>query len=162
MKVVIVSDSHGNLGVLKRIVRKEEPFDLMFHLGDGIEEAIRLQKLIGFNLDGVEGNNDVKGVFTTSLTLRLGKKNCLFTHGHLCDVHRDLALLVAHAGVSAADLVFFGHTHHYYDGTQRRLRLMNPGSVCNYLTEEPTYIVLKMEGRELKIEKLYVPNENTC
>lgn len=107
MKIVIVSDSHGNVGVLKQIVKREEPFDLLFHLGDGIEDAIRLQKLIGFNLDGVEGNNDIKGQFPTSLVLRFGKKQCLFTHGHLFNVNRDLSSLIAEARISKATLVFF-------------------------------------------------------
>lgn len=156
MKVIIVSDSHGNMGVLKGIVRKEEPFDLLFHLGDGIEEANRLQKLIGFNLDGVEGNNDVKGVFPSSLTLRFGRKNCLFTHGHLFEVHRDLSLLVTQARKSGANLIFFGHTHYFHDEVQKGIRLLNPGSICNYLTKEAAYFVMKMEDRELKIEKILV------
>ncbi len=162
MKVVIVSDSHGNLGVLKRIVQREAPFDLLFHLGDGIEEALRLQKLVGFNLDGVEGNNDIKGVFPTALTLRLGEKRCFFTHGHLDEVGRNLTLLAAHTRESKADLVFFGHTHHFCDQVHKGVRLLNPGSVCEYLSRGAAYLVLRLEGKELKIEKVLVSDEKTC
>ncbi|NLY74977.1 MAG: YfcE family phosphodiesterase [Firmicutes bacterium] len=156
MKVVIVSDSHGNFGVLKRIAEREMPFDLMFHLGDGIEEAVRVQQLIGFNLDGVEGNNDVKGIFPASLTLGFGKKRCLFTHGHLFEPRRDLSLLAAYAKQSRADLVFFGHTHQYYDGIVKGVRLLNPGSVCSHLTKEAAYLLLKVDEKGLKIEKVLI------
>ncbi|MGE5606338.1 MAG: YfcE family phosphodiesterase [Bacteroidota bacterium] len=161
MKVVIVSDSHGNMGVLKRIVLREEPFDLLFHLGDGIEEALRLQKLIGFNLDGVEGNNDIKGIFPTWFSSKFGKINCFFTHGHLFEVNRDFSLLVSQARKLRADLAFFGHTHHYYDGVQKGIRLLNPGSVCSYFSKETAYLVLKAEDRHVKIEKVLVTDEHT-
>lgn len=154
MKIVIVSDSHGNVGVLKQIVKREEPFDLLFHLGDGIEDAIRLQKLIGFNLDGVEGNNDIKGQFPTSLVLRFGKKQCLFTHGHLFNVNRDLSSLIAEARISKATLVFFGHTHRFHDSFQKGVRLLNPGSVCNYFSKRAGYLVLKEEHKDLAIERI--------
>lgn len=156
MKVVIVSDSHGNLGVLKRIVKREEPFDLMFHLGDGIEDALKLQKLIGFNLDGVEGNNDIKGQFPTSLVLKFGKKRCFFTHGHLFDVTRGLSLLIAQARNLKAALAFFGHTHRFHDSFQKGIRLLNPGSACNHLTKEAGYLVLVTEGNNLKIERISI------
>lgn len=154
MKIVIISDSHVNLGIIKRIVKREEPFDLLFHLGDGIEEAGRLQKIIGYNLDGVEGNNDIKGVYPTSLVLEFGSKRCLFTHGHLFDVHRDLSLLVADARRSRADLVFFGHTHRYYDSSEKGIRLINPGSVCSHLSNDAGYLVVKIEKRDYNIEKI--------
>lgn len=154
MKIVIVSDSHGNMGVLKQIVKREEPFDLLFHLGDGIEDAIRLQKLIGFNLDGVEGNNDIKGQFPTSLVLRFGKKQCLFTHGHLFNVNRDLSSLIDEARVSKAALAFFGHTHRFHDSFQKGVRLLNPGSVCNYFTKEAGYLVLKADHKDLTMKRI--------
>ncbi len=162
MKVVIVSDSHGNYGVLKRIIKREEPFDLFLHLGDGIEEAIRLQKMNGFNLDGVEGNNDIKGAFPTSLVLKFGKKRCFFTHGHLFEIHRGHTLLVAHARSLKVDLVFFGHTHRYCDDFQKGIRLLNPGSVCTYLSKEAGYFVLLIEENFFKIERILVLEENTC
>lgn len=160
MKVVIVSDSHGNMGVLKRIVKREEPFNLLFHLGDGIEDALRLQRLVGFNLDGVEGNNDLKGQFPTSLVLRFGKKRCLFTHGHLFEVGRDFSVLMAQARIEKAALVFFGHTHRFHDSIQKGIRLLNPGSTCNYLTKETGYLVLSMEGDNLCIERKLIKETN--
>lgn len=156
VKVVIVSDSHGNMGALKGIIQREAPFDLMFHLGDGIEEAIRLQTLFGFNLDGVEGNNDLKEVFPTSLVLKFGKKRCFFTHGHLYDVHRDRSLLMAQARIAKAELVFFGHTHHYYDGFQKGFRLINPGTVCQHLSKEAGYLILRVEAEQIKVEKITI------
>jgi putative phosphoesterase len=154
MKIVIVSDSHGNMGVLKQIVKREEPFDLIFHLGDGIEDVIRLQKLIGFNLDGVEGNNDIKGQFPTSLVLRFGKKQCLFTHGHQFNVNRDLSSLITEARISKATFVFFGHTHRFHDSFQKGVRLLNPGSVCNYFTKEAGYLVLNAGHKDLAIKRI--------
>ncbi|NLW48074.1 MAG: YfcE family phosphodiesterase [Firmicutes bacterium] len=160
MKVVIVSDSHGNIGVLKRIVKQEEPFDLLFHLGDGIEDSLRLRRLVGFNVDGVEGNNDLKGQFPTSLVLKIGKRRCLFTHGHLFDVGHDLSILVGQARIEKAALVFFGHTHRFHDSILKGVRLLNPGSVCNYFTKEAGYLVLVMEKNNLSIERRLIKDIN--
>jgi predicted phosphodiesterase len=57
MKLIIVSDSHGSFGGLKKIVEREAPFNLLLHLGDGLEELARLGRIIDFQYDGVNGNN---------------------------------------------------------------------------------------------------------
>ena len=42
LKILVVSDTHGNTVRLGRIVRRESPFDYLFHCGDGGDPACRV------------------------------------------------------------------------------------------------------------------------
>ncbi len=141
MKLLILGDSHGNPGVLKRIVERERPFDLLIHLGDGAPDLRRVRAAEPFVCDAVQGNNDPSEVFPEFLALRCNGRRCLFAHGHTFEVHRDLRRLADAGARVRATMVFFGHTH--TPGTWRlgRIRLFNPGSVCSYLTPNPGYLV---------------------
>jgi putative phosphoesterase len=108
----------------------------------------------------VEGNNDLKGQFPTTLVLRIGKKRCLFTHGHLFDVGRDLSILIGQARIEKAALVFFGHTHRFHGSIQKGIRFLNPGSVCNNFTKEAGYLVFLVEENNLSIERRLIKDIN--
>jgi putative phosphoesterase len=150
MKLIIVSDSHGNMGVLKQIILREQPFDRFIHLGDGLEDLLRLQRslhaLAGVDFNGdaifeaVNGNSDPPGMYPEELLLKFGRINCFFTHGHRYQVHQSLAPLVRATKQNRARYVFYGHTHQASDETLHGIRLINPGTVCFYLSPEPTYI----------------------
>jgi phosphoesterase, MJ0936 family len=154
MKVIIVSDSHGSFGDLQKIIVRETPFDLLIHLGDGIEELLRLKLMKDFNLDGVTGNNDPRDVFPTHLVLKLGHYPCFFTHGHLYQVTDHLDSLVAAAKKEKVAIAFYGHTHCYNDQEYKGVRLVNPGTVCRYLNKRPSYAVMLIEQRRLSINRI--------
>jgi putative phosphoesterase len=158
MKVVIVSDSHGSFGVLQKIVARETPFDLLIHLGDGIEEVLRLKLLKDFNLDAVAGNNDPKDYFPDQLTLKLGPYRCFMTHGQLYEVNDNLDQLVEAAKREKATIAFYGHTHQYNDQLYKGIRLINPGTICSYLNCRPTYLTIEIHNRELIITKVELKN----
>ncbi|MGE5582017.1 MAG: metallophosphoesterase family protein [Bacillota bacterium] len=153
MKIVVISDSHGDFAALKRVVAKEEPFELLIHLGDGLEDGFRLRRIKEFNLDGVNGNNDPGDLFPEKLILKLGGKICFFSHGDQYQVHNGLDLLWQAAGGEKADLVFYGHTHRFEDRVFKGKRFFNPGTICSYLNREPSYLLLEVGPAELNVEK---------
>ncbi len=156
MKVIIVSDSHGNFGILKRIVEQEDPFDLMVHLGDGLDEVYRIQRLMEFRLDAVSGNNDPPGLAPEYLLLKFGKRRLLFTHGNSYQVNQSLNILYQTAKGLKANIVFYGHTHCYNDCQLRRIRFLNPGTVCSYLSKESSYIKMELLDNELKFNRVII------
>jgi putative phosphoesterase len=153
-KAVILSDSHGSFGVLQKIVARETPFDLLIHLGDGVEEGLRLKLLTEFNFDAVAGNNDPRDAFPVNLILKFGHYRCFFTHGHSYQVTDNLDGLVAAAKKEKAMIAFFGHTHYYSDQVYKGVRLVNPGTVCRYLNPNPYYAVMSIQQEKLCINRV--------
>lgn len=159
MKLIIASDSHGSMGILKQIMLREQPFYRFIHLGDGLEDYLRLQRSLrglaraDFNCDAifeaVNGNSDPPGMYPEELVLKFDRINCLFTHGHHYQVHQGLSTLVQTAKQNRAKYVFYGHTHRPSDETLHGIRLINPGTVCFYLNPEPTYISWNTTTREI-------------
>jgi putative phosphoesterase len=140
MKVIILSDSHGSFGALKKIVESERPFDLLIHLGDGLEDLLRLSRMVDFQFDGVNGNGDPPGMYPVDLTLNLGGHICFFTHGHHYGVHQGFGRFVAAAKKNKARYAFFGHTHQPFQEPVKGIQVFNPGSICFYLSPSPSYI----------------------
>lgn len=154
MKVIILGDSHGNMGVLQKIISREAPFDLLFHLGDGVEDGLRLKLSKDFNFDAVTGNNDPRDAYPLETTLKLGHYRCFFTHGHIYQVHDGLERLVKAVKKEKAAIAFYGHTHRFSDQQYKGVRLLNPGTICMYLDKRPSYILLEIEQGELLIRKV--------
>ena len=82
MKVLIVSDTHGRLENLERVIEMTKPIDALIHLGDveGQEDYIR--RLVPCAAYMVSGNNDFFSMLPRELEFELGKYKVLITHGH--------------------------------------------------------------------------------
>lgn len=154
MKVIIVSDSHGCFGVLKKIAALEWPFDRLIHLGDGLEDIHRLSRIMDISFDGVNGNGDPPGMYPLDLTLTLGGKVCFFTHGHYYEVNQGVGKLVSAARKNKCRYAFFGHTHQPLRERTKGIIVYNPGSICAYLSPKPAYIRWEMEQSEPLIVQL--------
>ena len=85
MKIVVFSDTHGNISKARSVVNKMENVDLLVHLGDVVPDAQRLEKLTGIKCISVKGNMDGAMRSEASryiLDTEYGK--IWLTHGH-CD-----------------------------------------------------------------------------
>ena len=82
MKILIVSDTHGRLENLERVIEMTKPIDALIHLGDveGQEDYIR--RLVPCAAYMVSGNNDFFSMLPRELEFELGKYKVLITHGH--------------------------------------------------------------------------------
>lgn len=154
MKVIILSDSHGSFGILKKIVESEQPFDLLIHLGDGLEDLQRLSRIVEFRFDAVNGNSDPAGMYPLELTLNLGGQICFFTHGHKYGVNQGFSQFVMAAKKNKARYAFFGHTHQAFREQFKGIELLNPGSICFYLSPNPAYIRWEIERNELLFRQI--------
>ncbi|MEG2421097.1 MAG: metallophosphoesterase family protein [Oscillospiraceae bacterium] len=131
MKVVVFSDSHGDVMNMVEIVRKECP-DRILHLGDMTRDA---DKLLSFfpdtAMECVSGNCDgwhYTG-YGQELLLELLGHRLLLLHGHTVHVKNGIDEAVARAGTLGAEVLLFGHTHIPCCDLQPPLWILNPGSV---------------------------------
>lgn len=153
MKLAVLSDTHGLLrqAVLERL----RGVDAILHGGD-INSAGILRTLEAMApVRVVRGNNDkewAEGI-PEALDFELGGVRIYMTHKKK-DLPGDL---------SPYGLVVYGHSHRYEEGRAGETVLLNPGS-CGprrfnqAVTMAMVYI---SEAREIRVERIDIPNEPT-
>lgn len=134
MRLLVLSDSHGDFYSLKKAVESTPGADAVIFLGDGLadwETAVsNMLMLKSKNLIAVRGNCDF---YESAYPLRavpiFDGVTVYCTHGHSEFVKHSREMLKEKARECHATVALYGHTHipesTYDDG----LYLMNPGSV---------------------------------
>lgn len=133
MRILVVSDTHGDMHSLKRAIAAQPTAEVIIHCGDGARQYQELKDTIRDKMVvGVRGNCDWGSTLPGTETLRINGKTIFVTHGHLYNAKFTFTQLVYAAQEQKADILLFGHTHQamtdYVDG----LYMMNPGSCCGY------------------------------
>ncbi|MBQ9359798.1 MAG: metallophosphoesterase [Lachnospiraceae bacterium] len=151
MKVLIVSDTHGRHDALLKVLRREEPVDMLIHCGDteGGEDWIR-QHTQCLSVPIVKGNNDFFSNLPPELELDIEGFHVFITHGHGYGVSMGIERLIEEALSRKADIVMYGHTHRPMIRNEG-LWVINPGSLSYPRQEghEPTYIIMNVfEGNK--------------
>ncbi len=143
MKAVIVSDSHGNSGILERIFASERNTDCIIHLGDGADDLMGLTSFTGrIPVYRINGNNDPSFYnFSPKLITYMGNIKFFACHGHLLDVKYTLTKLYYAAMQDECRIAFFGHTHVPFMEESANITFFNPG--CAYKGQ---YGVLETKG----------------
>lgn len=146
MKLLVLSDSHGDVDVMETVARQVWP-DLLLHLGDHYADMEKLQeRLPQLSCIGVRGNCDRPGPPESRL-LKLEGKRILLTHGHNQDVKYDLDRLYFFGMKNEADLVLFGHSHRTCRQEEDGMLLLNPGSIGRGWP--PSYALITLEGGQI-------------
>lgn len=144
MKILVVSDTHGDFKNLYKVVKSEPDVDIIIHLGDGSKDL----KKIGNSLEDkiilqVRGNCDVFSTLPEILEETVSNKKILITHGNLFAVKKNLDLIIDHAVNKNVNIVLFGHTHKSINIKHGGLHIMNPGSLYGI---NGTYGIINIEN----------------
>lgn len=132
LKIVVFSDSHGNVENMEAVVRREDPY-LVLHLGDLCRDFEELQRRFpGRTMQNVCGNCDGFTETPDQRVLRVENRRILMMHGHRYRVKEDYGSAVWAAREQGADILLFGHTHVPYCQEVDGLWVMNPGSCRGY------------------------------
>jgi len=145
-RCLVLSDTHGDMHVLREAIEKEKPFDTLVHCGD-VEGS--LGSVLGVQTFGylaVRGNCDLVSDVPRELLFNLGGSRIFVTHGHRFQVRYDVQPLIRQGHMQNADVVLYGHTHVpalYRDETTGIL-VVNPGSLARprQYPREKTYAIL--------------------
>ena len=147
MKILVVSDTHGDISGVQEALRREGPVDYVFHLGDNARDAARIQTTA--HMVSVLGNCDFGGAPLTETVFLCGNR-LLLTHGHGQGVKYGLQRLAYFAAEQEVDAAFFGHTHVPLIDYYGSILLMNPGSISRPRGRKPTYGVVELTDGFLK------------
>ncbi|CDC72117.1 metallophosphoesterase family protein [Oscillibacter sp. CAG:155] len=147
MKILVLSDSHGNLTNMEQAVERTNP-NLIVHLGDCWRDGERLHEHFPeIPLEQVPGNCDFRPGEPAEKLLILRDKRILICHGHTYGVKQSLLNAGYAAGEQALDLFLFGHTHRPLVDMRGRTLFLNPGSIGDYA--HPFYGVVTIENGRL-------------
>ena len=129
MKILVISDSHGNSNRAFAAYTLSEPVDVIIHLGDGSAEADLLREVLDVQVINVAGNCDTGSNAPRELVWECEGKRILLTHGDVYQVKSGLTRLRQRAEEVGADAVLFGHTHQAVLEKHPGLLLINPGTL---------------------------------
>jgi hypothetical protein len=162
MLIGVISDTHDNLPMIEKAVKKlnEENVALVLHAGDYISPfVIPKFKALNAKLIGVFGNNDGDHEF---LKKRFSETENCEIRGRFAEIdaegfkiallHGDeTELLNALINCEGFDAVIHGHMHSVGVRKKGKTLIVNPGEVCGYLSGKFTLALLDTEKREAKI-----------
>ncbi len=149
MRILVISDTHGNENNLKKILKREGNLDHVLHLGDVERGEERIARLVGCPMDIVAGNCDFFSKMPRVKFLELDGCRIMMTHGHYYYVTAGLRDLILEAKANDCDVVMFGHTHMpFLNQEDGQLTVLNPGSISFPRQEgrNPSYIIMETTG----------------
>ena len=136
MKILLVSDSHGNEELLKQLVRQYPKMDYYLHAGDSGLDRDSL-----YPFESVRGNTDYYPFdelirINTSMGYLLIKHKPWFTNEQIKDNH----------------FLINGHTHEYRIYSEGEKTFLNPGSLTLPRDgSNGTYMIIEIENDKASI-----------
>ena len=130
MRILVLSDSHGDRFGCAAALRAEREARVIVHLGDGCHDLDEYQLLIGNRrVVQIAGNCDWNAPYPKKSVFTVEDRKILACHGDVYVVKYGLSMLEDAARGEGVAVALFGHTHCSYSGYRDGLYLFNPGSV---------------------------------
>lgn len=130
MRILVVSDSHGDQYALREAIIQQPTAKAMYFLGDGEHDVDYAQ---GANpmlpILKVKGNCDFGSQLPAYMIDEVEGKRIYFTHGYLENVKYTKQNLYDRARDNKASIALYGHTHIPDTTYQDGIWLINPGSI---------------------------------
>ena len=149
-RVLIMSDSHGNNGNVRKAIEKAGKIDLMIHLGDVGTEYLQVERMSGVPTYMVAGNNDYGGFLRDMCIIYIGSHKVLLTHGHRYNVHYGVDRLRYLALENECEIVMYGHTHVPFLDEGEDVTILNPGSISlpRQMGYKKTFMIMEIDDQE--------------
>lgn len=153
MNILVFSDSHGTSTPMLEILTSKPDTDVVFFLGDGVQEIQKLSlSFPSINFFCVLGNCDTNNGLPLENIINLQDKYIYYTHGHNYNVKSDINTLYIMAKKIGADIILFGHTHTPYYELREGIHILNPGSIHYPRNSFASYATIHIENEEITCE----------
>lgn len=162
MRIVVLSDTHGEYSCIDQVRQHVGKVDAVFHCGDSELDAHHESLTNAFV---VSGNCDWDSSFPNEVITEVAGTRIFMTHGHLFQVKSTMMPLSYRAQELAAEVVLFGHSHLLGAELVNQTLFVNPGSLSlprgrkekSYAIIEKTpvaWLVTFFSGEHQELEKL--------
>lgn len=132
MKLLLLSDSHGNndrLKALAQFIKRKGSFDYVVHAGDGVADLTQLD--FAYPTYAVRGNCDFLAKEPEQTVLRIANQSIYISHGHLYRVKNSLDSLAKASKAAGCSIAIYGHTHQQSMSLIDSVYCINPGALNN-------------------------------
>lgn len=131
MRILVVSDTHRNVGALRQILLAQPAAEVVIHLGDVEDDVSLLRHSFPEKMFlQVRGNCDWGSALPDKGIYEVAGVRIFYTHGHLYGVKSGIYQAVCAAREQKAKILLFGHTHVALTDYDDGLYIMNPGSAA--------------------------------
>lgn len=145
MRIIVVSDSHGDAFAICSVIERQRSAAMLIHLGDGERDMLEVEGCLGLmRAVRLRGNCDLGSVSPSSCVEFAGGQKIYCTHGYAEAVKFGFSALEQKAREQGAAIALFGHTHEPYYEYRDGLHLFNPGSI-----RHDDYGVVDIEDRSI-------------
>lgn len=153
MRLVVVSDTHGDKQILRMIHQQQPDATGYFYCGDS---ELPASDPIFETYQPVTGNMDFDPDFPLTRTAEYPGLKVFMTHGHRFNVNWTLDPLVKAGAEAHADLVLFGHTHQLGVEKHDGMVVLNPGSISQPRGEfaplHGTYATVDWDNQQISVQ----------
>ena len=129
MRILVVSDTHGNQTALLKAHQIAGHLDAVIHLGDGEADAALLAEIENYPVLRIAGNCDIGSTAPHELLCTWKGMRLLLCHGDRYGVKNGLSQLIQRGKEVGVDAVLYGHTHLAITEDHDGLLLINPGTM---------------------------------
>jgi len=149
MRILVMSDTHGDINRMDQVRQHVGKVDAVFHSGDSELEANHESLMDAFV---VSGNCDWDSSFPNEVFTEVAGNRIFMTHGHLFQVKSTMMPLSTRAQELAADVVLFGHSHLLGAELVNHTLFVNPGSLSFPRgRKEKSYAIIEKTSVEWRI-----------
>lgn len=155
-KMIVLSDSHGNMALVNQLLSEMEKADKIVFLGDGWQDILTVRDAFPIETEVVRGNCDYDCPWEDENVFSLGGVRFFATHGNRHSVRSTREILAQAAKCNDCAVALYGHTHVARVETIDGVLCINPGHTA-YPNQTATYCVVEIDGGNIlpKIEKYF-------
>jgi len=159
MKILVLSDTHGDIDKAEAAIKKNDDVSLIIHLGDYFRDAQKLSNMFPeIPVEYIYGNSDfmIEDVPAEKVLEYNGKK-IFITHGHRYSVKWDYDKLYRKAEEMHVDLLLFGHTHVADVIHKDNYFVVNPGSISDPRDDSnESYAIIELDDERVEPKLCYI------
>lgn len=149
MKILVMSDTHGDSHVIEKVKGFYPEIDVVIHCGDS-ELPFSHEALKG--VKKVRGNCDRETAFPEEEIFTVNDVTIFVTHGHLFNVKNSILSLTYRAKEVDAQIVCFGHSHILGAEMIDDILFLNPGSLLKPRgRKEKSFAVVEITATSFKV-----------
>lgn len=169
VRIAVFSDTHGHRNAMRSAVRDQGPFDVLFHLGDGVRDGMNISEEFEIPFYGVAGNEDYGVELPERRLVASAGWTFLLFHGHQMEINpfhseeewnRHFQDMAGMAAGENASFVLFGHTHKAVLKCLDGIVLCNPGNQYRGSSTPPTFAALDLDGERMEIRLMEEAGED--
>jgi uncharacterized protein len=159
MLIAIMSDSHDNLDNLRKALKviEERNCQVIIHAGDFVSPFTwRVLGQFKGEIYGVFGNNDGDRVMLKKFyedRIKVQPIEVKVENTRIAVMHEP-AFIEELAKSNSFDIIVYGHTHQLDNKKISNTLVINPGELCGWLYNDPTFMIL--DTSKLNVEIIHL------